>query len=362
MAQITYKEQKKKRWPLVVIAILLLTILAVEGLAGHWISVRWTQLTQAEEQLRQMQSEQEAQQVQIDERQSQVEAQATELGQTRNELEEKIAENEALKGELQEELLRLDEAQQLVEQNRIQLDEWTQEIVESRRNWPSNYAHLYPNLYAAPAPLETKAPAKTVYLTFDDGPSGRTAEILDILKANGVKATFFVTGQGGDQGKALMRRIVEEGHTIAVHTYSHQYERIYASVEAYLADFNRIYTLIYETTGVKPQIFRFPGGTINVYNREIYKELVKEMDRRGFVHYDWNALNGDSEGINYTVEEMTQKALAMVGAKHVIVLMHDCENKYKTVECLQGVIDGYRDAGYNIAPLTPEIKAITYDK
>ena len=176
-----------------------------------------------------------------------------------------------------------------------------------------------------------------------------------------MKATFFVTGQTSEEAQALMRRIVDEGHTIAVHTYSHQYKKIYASVQAYLDDFNKIYTYIHEVTGVYPQIFRFPGGSNTGYNRRIRAQLIAEMDRRGFVHYDWNALNGDAEGKPYTEEEMKEYALRQVGVSHVIMLMHDAPAKTKTVACLPDIIAAYRDAGYAFAPLRPEIKAVTFD-
>lgn len=219
----------------------------------------------------------------------------------------------------------------------------------------------YPALYAQPADRESQAPGQTIYLTFDDGPSDRTAEVLDILKENDIKATFFVTGQTGEQAEEMMRRIVEEGHTIGVHTYTHKYREIYASVDAYLEDFNRIYQLVYEVTGVYPQIFRFPGGTINSFNKKTYRAIVAEMDRRGFVHYDWNAGNGDAEGIDYSVSELVRNALSRVGNERVIMLMHDSAPKTRTVQSLQPIIDGYRDAGYTFAPLTPEVKAITFD-
>lgn len=225
----------------------------------------------------------------------------------------------------------------------------------------AGYTALYPELYAAPSQRETLAPDYTVYLTFDDGPSARTAEVLDILKENGVKATFFVTGQTSELAQEMMKRIVNEGHTIAVHTYTHRYTEIYASVEAYLADFQRIYSWVHQVTGVYPQIFRFPGGSVNAYNKGIYQELAAEMDRRGFVHYDWNAMCGDADGKTHTPEELAQNSLAMVGRKHVIVLMHDSAVRQTTVACLPAVIAGYRNAGYTFAPLTPEVKAITFD-
>ena len=343
-----------RKWLFAIAAVLLLVVLAAEILFGKDLRAKWKDLEQAEAEMEQRIIELERQEAELQE----LEKQQKELNEKLN---DQLEINSQLQKELEAESVALKEAEQAVEANRQDLEAKIQEIIEIRQSLPSSYSYLYPNMYAMPAALESQMPANTVYLTFDDGPSARTAEVLDILKENDIKATFFVTGQTSDEAKALMCRIVEEGHTIAVHTYSHQYAQIYASVEAYLKDFNRIYTLIYETTGVYPQIFRFPGGSINGYNKETYKAIIKEMDRRGFPHYDWNALNGDSEGVNYTVEEMTQKALAKVGAKHVIVLMHDNESKYKTVECLQGVIDGYRDAGYNFARLTPEIKAITYD-
>lgn len=264
---------------------------------------------------------------------------------------------------------RLDAAQLEAEEVRQALADARAEIraqAETRDQAPKvvgpAYTALYPQMYATSSRRETLAPDYTVYLTFDDGPSLRTAEILDILKANDIKATFFVTGQTSDLAQEIMRRIVAEGHTIAVHTYSHKYQEVYSSVEAYLADFNRIYNWIHEVTGVYPQIFRFPGGTINSYNKAIYRELVAEMDRRGFVHHDWNAMCGDADGKDHTPEELARNSLAMLGAKRAVILMHDSAVRQNTVACLQTVIAGYRSAGYTFAPLTPEVKAITFDK
>lgn len=127
-----------------------------------------------------------------------------------------------------------------------------------------------------------------VYLTFDDGPSARTDEILEILDKYGVKATFFVVGANEEGDLERMQKIVAAGHTLAIHSYSHDYKKIYASVEAYLEDFNQMFCQIYEATGVKPQIFRFPGGSVNSYNVGIHQQLIAEMTRRGFVYFDWN--------------------------------------------------------------------------
>lgn len=234
-------------------------------------------------------------------------------------------------------------------------------LARARKVTGPAYTALYPELYATSSCRETLAPNYTVYLTFDDGPSVRTGEVLDILKENNIKATFFVTGQTSELAQEMMKRIVAEGHTIGIHTYSHEYEDIYASVEAYLADFDRIYNWVHEVTGVYPQIFRFPGGTVNSYNGQLYRELVAEMDRRGFVHFDWNAMCGDADGRPHTPEELATNALAMVGAQRAIVLMHDSAVRQTTVACLPAVIAGYRNAGYAFAPLAPQVKAITFD-
>lgn len=280
----------------------------------------------------------------------------------RNTLQEQIVQltqnNDALRVELETARKEADTAAEEAEEARKALAQTT---ARPPKVVGPAYTALYPELYATSSRRETLAPEKTVYLTFDDGPSARTGEVLDILKENDIKATFFVTGQTGELAQAMMKRIVAEGHTIGVHTYTHNYGEIYASVEAYLADFNRIYNWVYEVTGVYPQIFRFPGGTVNSYNGAIYRELVSEMDRRGFVHYDWNAMCGDADGKTHTVQELAQNSLAMVGAKRAIVLMHDSAVRQTTVACLPAVIAGYRNAGYTFAPLTPEVQAITFD-
>ena len=123
------------------------------------------------------------------------------------------------------------------------------------------YQSLYPDFYA-PQPLDASERIEgTIHLTFDDGPSPRTDEILEILAQQDVKATFFVTGQADEANRQRMRKIVEQGHSIGMHTYSHNYTKIYESVEAFLDDMYQVFTLIREATGVTPTFFRFPGGS-----------------------------------------------------------------------------------------------------
>jgi len=337
------KEISGRKW--LVIAGLL-AVAAVEITVGVRLYAGWSGIEGREQELDRRETALQTAEVQLQELQTAVE-------QERKTVEE-------LQLQAESELEELERARQSLQGAQAELEQKMQEIVEVRKNLPSAHSSLYPEMYAIPAALESRQPANTVYLTFDDGPSARTAEILDILKEQDIKATFFVTGQTSAEAKALMRRIVEEGHTIAVHTYSHNYEQIYASVNAFLSDFSKIYELIHEATGVYPQIYRFPGGSVNNYNKGIYRAIIDEMERRGFVCYDWNALNGDAEGKDYTVEEMTQRALLQVGTSHVIMLMHDSASRQKTVACLPGVIEGYRAAGYSFDRLTPEVKSITF--
>ena len=164
-----------------------------------------------------------------------------------------------------------------------------------------SYQKLYPNLYVQKSTKVTENAAKTIYLTFDDGPSPNTMDLLDILDRYNVKATFFVIYHDDEASQNAYREIVKRGHTIAVHTASHKYTEIYKSVEDYLADFDIVYKQIERVTGVKPELFRFPGGSINSYNVRIYQELIAEMLRRGFTYYDWN--------VSGVIQPVTQPAI-----------------------------------------------------
>jgi peptidoglycan/xylan/chitin deacetylase (PgdA/CDA1 family) len=223
-----------------------------------------------------------------------------------------------------------------------------------------DYQKMYPDLHVKPAKAQI-AESKTVYLTFDDGPSARTGEILDILKNENIKATFFIIGREGENEKELMKRIVNEGHTLGIHTYSHVYTDIYKSVDSYLTDFNKTYDLIYDTTGVKPEIFRFPGGSINKYSSLIYEEIIAEMLRRGFTYYDWNASSGDAT-VKASTDSVYYNAIQSSGNKdRVVLLMHDSIAKTYTVAALPKIIEFYKSKGYQFASITNEVRPITFN-
>ena len=124
---------------------------------------------------------------------------------------------------------------------------------------------------------------KTMYLTFDDGPSAEyTDTILDVLAKYDIKATFFLVGDNVEKRPEVAKRIAEEGHTIGIHCYAHAYDDIYDSVDSYVEDFEKAYQVIYEITGVEVKIFRFPGGSVNEYNKKICKYIIEEMTELGY--------------------------------------------------------------------------------
>ena len=198
---------------------------------------------------------------------------------------------------------------------------------------------------------------KTMYLTFDDGPSEEnTAAVLDILKERGIKATFFVVGENVRKHPEIARRIVAEGHTIGIHCNHHDYKEIYTSVESYLEDFQAAYDAVYEVTGEEVKFFRFPGGSINAYNEDVYQDIIAEMTERGFIYFDWNGSLEDAAK-NVTPEKLIQNAKAStLDRKKVVMLAHDIV--YSTTLCLDELIDQFPE--YKMEPLTEDVKPIQF--
>ncbi len=202
--------------------------------------------------------------------------------------------------------------------------------------------------------------SQTAYLTFDDGVSPVTVEILDILKEYDIKATFFVIGDGNedDESIKILKQIVDDGHTIGIHTYSHKYNDIYSSVDSYLDDFYKIYKYIYENTGVKSQIFRFPGGTKNNFNTNTRDAIIEEMLSRGFVFYDWNVSLEDSTP-GMSVDSVVQNfSNSFYNQDHIIILAHDDAYANHTARALPTIIEKVRDLGYTFDKLDVSIEPI----
>ena len=180
---------------------------------------------------------------------------------------------------------------------------------------------------------------KRVYLTFDDGPSDNTEEILDILKKYDVKATFFVVGNTSEHGQELLKRIVEEGHSIGIHSYSHKYSAIYDSEESFFEDFNKISDYIYDVTGVRTQICRLPGGSSNTVSKISMAELVRSLNEQNIECFDWNISGGDASGQKLSASAISNNVLKGIDRfQTAVVLLHDGADKDSTVEALDIVL------------------------
>ena len=206
---------------------------------------------------------------------------------------------------------------------------------------------------------------KRVYLTFDDGPSIYTGQILDILAANDVKATFFVLAREDESYWPYYSRIVEEGHTLGMHSYTHDYNQVYASLEAFEADVDSLSQFLYDRTGEEVKIYRFPGGSSNTVAKVPMQECIAYLNERGIRYYDWNALNGDAVSAELTPDKLIENIMTSVRQNNTsIVLMHDMQSRHTTVESLQQLIDTLKEEGYELLPIdenTPLIQHVPYD-
>jgi peptidoglycan/xylan/chitin deacetylase (PgdA/CDA1 family) len=195
---------------------------------------------------------------------------------------------------------------------------------------------------------------KVVYLTFDDGPSENTQAVLDILDEYGIKAAFFVTAINPDY-LDMIGECYRRGHTIGMHTYSHDYAQVYASYDAYWEDLDAIAAIVKDQIGYVPCFIRFPGGSSNTvsanYCTGIMSTLAPDVLDRGYQYYDWDASCGD--GAKHTADELVEatKADTSYGYTKIVFLMHDGAGKETTVEALPRIIEYFKSEGYAFAPL-----------
>ncbi len=190
---------------------------------------------------------------------------------------------------------------------------------------------------------------KIIYLTFDDGPSYYTNELLDILKAYNVKATFFVTWQSPGYANAI-KRAYEEGHSIGLHTYSHVYSKVYASVDAYFNDLNAINDKVKNLIGIDSKLIRFPGGSSNTVSRitpKIMTVLTGEVQARGYHYFDWNVSSNDTATSNSAV--IANNVIKSLKGGTYIVLQHD--TKPGSVRAVKSIIEYGLANGYTFLPL-----------
>lgn len=201
-----------------------------------------------------------------------------------------------------------------------------------------------------------------VYLTFDDGPSGNTGKILDILAEYDVKATFFVVGKEEEEYQTLYNRIVEEGHTLGMHSYSHKYDEIYQSVESYAQDLSMLQEFLYGVTGVWCRYCRFPGGSSNTVSKVDMYDLIAYLDEQDITYFDWNISSGDASSSYISTDAILRNCLTKLPQyEESIILMHDASNKNTTVQALPTLIERIQAMENTvIVPITEETEPIQH--
>lgn len=193
-----------------------------------------------------------------------------------------------------------------------------------------------------------------VYLTFDDGPSEITEEILKVLKKENVKATFFVLNYTY-QYNNVIKKIVEEGHSIGLHSYSHQYDNIYSSVYSFYDDLNKIKNKVKKTTNLDVKIIRFPGGssnTVSKFNKGIMSYLTRDVVSNGYHYFDWNVDSGDAWNARNSYEVYNNVIYNLSMNRSNVVLMHDFSGNYKTLNALDDIIRTAKNNGYVFDKIT----------
>ena len=202
-----------------------------------------------------------------------------------------------------------------------------------------------------------------VYLTFDDGPSSNTGEILDILAEYNVKATFFVCGKPDSRYSEAYQRIVDEGHTIGMHSYSHKYSVVYESLDSFKDDLKKLREFLYHNYDVMPKYYRFPGGSSNDVSNVDMHELIDYLDKADITFFDWNVSAGDDRAGADKTTIYNNIVNNVPRFKHCVVLMHDSADKHATVEALPEIIEAIQAMDDTvIVPITDDTLPVQHIK
>ncbi len=228
---------------------------------------------------------------------------------------------------------------------------------------PSEPLETLPTEEATPT-----VPVGTIYLTFDDGPSLQTTgKILDILKEKNVKATFFIVGYTvGSEKEQLVLREFNEGHTIGLHGTSHEYSKIYASLEALINNFDTLREKVFTTTGFYPTVIRFPGGSSNTVSKRYCQGIMTQAveyfnNETDYTYFDWNIDSCDAGGVK-SAEELYENVISgLKEGKDNIILMHDSSNKEYTVSALSAIIDYALSQGYEFKAISSNTPQVTHN-
>jgi peptidoglycan/xylan/chitin deacetylase (PgdA/CDA1 family) len=204
---------------------------------------------------------------------------------------------------------------------------------------------MQPRTYAVPE-------RPTVYLTFDDGPSKLTPQVLDILKEEGVKATFFELGDEVKEFPDAAKRVVKEGHALGNHSYDHVYSSLYGSFDEFWRQVQATDNLFAATVGFRPRLLRAPGGTAGNFDAFYFYLL----DQAGYTVFDWTIDSGDSKRANVPAREIVDTVKQGPFTHEVTVLMHDGSGHAETVKALPEIIKLFKDKGYAFASLSERVK------
>ncbi len=225
----------------------------------------------------------------------------------------------------------------------------------------SAYDHVVTGI-DSPDNIAKEGDVHEVYLTFDGSPSSNTEKILNLLEENGVKATFFVAGEETDEAKKIYKRIVKDGHTLGMHSYSNQYSTIYQSTADFEKDYEKIFNYLEKVTGEKSTYYRFPGGSSNEISNVNMAEFVSILNAHDVTYFDWNVSAGDVAS-DCTVDDIIKNVTEGVSRyKTSVVLLHDGDDKSTTVEALEPLIKELKKMDAKILPIDENTKVIQYIK
>lgn len=240
-------------------------------------------------------------------------------------------------------------------------------LVENRERQKQEEMVAYAKQKATEVPevakeVEEEPEAKKIYLTFEDGPSMNTEKILDILKKHKVKATFFVTGKEDNYSKKIYKRIVREGHTLAMHSYSHNVNEVYRSKKSFQKDLEQLSELLHSVTGTFPTMYRFPGGSSTTVGKVDMEVLMEVLDEQGITYYDWNVISPDVANPNERKKEVVSQIMEDVEAfDSSIVLMNDAVNHPMTVKALPTLLQNMKENGYELLPMDEDTPVIQHN-
>ena len=247
------------------------------------------------------------------------------------------------------------EVSKTINEYNIWLDKFNEEKAKNEEAEANRFNSLTENELTQISNIYKSQDGKRVFLTFDDGPSTSvTPYILDLLKQENIKATFFVLGVKAEANPDVLKREYEEGHFIGNHGYSHKYKEIYSSSQAVLDEYNKANQIIRDAIGnqnYNSLVFRFPGGSSGGPYHDLKQQAKELLKQNGIASLDWNALTNDAAGASSKEKIMQSFYDTVEGKNSVVLLMHDAADKILTYECLPEMIKYFRDNGYTFQNL-----------